>query len=139
VKVTKSPDNISSNTFPMKKLMSMLAIFIALTFAAVTASAVSYTVPVGQTLTLSVTAQGTTPFTYQWFYQAPGSTATPVAIAGATSVSYSPPKVTVANAASIAGTYTVVVSNAAGSTTSDQGIITVLLPPSNATVSATSI
>ncbi len=76
------------------------------------------TVNAGQTATFSVAASGTSPFTYQW--QKNGSD-----IAGATSSSLS-----VANAQDgDAGTYTVVVSNAAGSATSDGAALTVITPP----------
>lgn len=122
----------------MKKLISMLAIC----FAVVTASAASAVVPVGQTLTLTVTADGTQPFTYQWFRQAPPTAAAPnpvpIAIVGAITMPFVVGKVTTANAQAIAGTYTVVVSNAGGSTTSDTAVITILLPPSNAVIGASS-
>jgi pectate lyase len=72
----------------------------------------------GSTATFSVAASGTSPFTYQW--QKNGSD-----IAGATSSSLS-----VADAQDgDAGTYTVIVSNPAGSATSDGAALTVTTPP----------
>jgi len=50
------------------------------------------TVPSGSTATLSVTASGQTPFTYQWYEGASPSTANP--IAGATSSTYTTPPIT---------------------------------------------
>ncbi len=64
------------------------------------------TYPVGANLALSVSASGTGSLTYQWYYQA-NSGATPVAISGATSASY-----TVSNASGAAtGIYSVVVTD----------------------------
>lgn len=71
---------------------------------------------VGQSVTFSVTANGTAPFTYQWFKN--GS-----AISGAVAATYHIGTVTVADA----GTYSAVVSNPAGSTTSDQAVLSVAL------------
>ena len=73
----------------------------------------SVTINQGQSTTLSVTASGTSP-SYQW--QLNG---TP--ISGATSASY---------ATGSAGSYRVVVSNSAGSVTSNAATVTVILPPS---------
>jgi len=79
---------------------------------------------VGKPVTFSVVvAQGTLPFTYQWFKNG-------VAIVGATSSTY----LILAVAASDAGTYTVQVSNKAGNTLSDNGVITITVNPSGATV-----
>ncbi|MBV9928552.1 MAG: immunoglobulin domain-containing protein [Acidobacteria bacterium] len=78
----------------------------------------SQTVNAGQTATFNVAASGTSPFTYQW--QKNGSD-----IAGANASSLS-----LSNVQDVdAGTYTVVVSNAAGSATSGGAVLTVITPP----------
>lgn len=78
----------------------------------------SQSVPLGSYVQLSVVAQGTTPFFYQW--QKNGTN-----IPGATSTPY-----TILNAqASDSGNYTVIVSNIAGVVTSAVAVLTVNLPP----------
>lgn len=74
----------------------------------------------GSTITIEVTADGTTPFIYQW--QKEG-----VAIPGANSLSLVIPNATSASL----GNYTAVVANAAGSTISDRAIISAapIYPP----------
>ena len=68
--------------------------------------------------TFTVTATGSTPFTYQWLFNGAN-------LAGATASSY-----TVANAQSAnAGSYSVIVTNAYGSITSSTATLTVILPP----------
>ncbi len=94
----------------------------------------STTVNLGQTVTFSVVATGVGPFTYQWQKNS-GSGA--VNITGATSANYTTP-------ATVAGdnnaTFDVIVSNAAGSTTSASATLTlnfpptITVPPANATV-----
>jgi hypothetical protein len=69
---------------------------------------------IGQTVTFSVTADGTFPFTYQWYKD--GSD-----ITGATGGTYSISSVQLTDA----GTYSVVVTNSAGFATSDGAILTV--------------
>jgi len=84
----------------------------------ITTQPASQTVNAGQTATFNVAASGTAPFQYQW--QKNGSD-----IAGANASSLS-----LANAQDgDAGTYTVVVSNAAGSATSSGAVLTVITPP----------
>jgi hypothetical protein len=73
------------------------------------------TVTLGQTATFSVTVLGTSPFTYQW---QKGTTA----IAGATSSSYTTPATTTADNGS---QYSVVVTNAIASVTSNSATLTV--------------
>ncbi len=75
----------------------------------------SRTVTAGQTATFSVTATGTGPLSYQW--QKNGSS-----IGGATSPSYTTPATTTADNGS---TFRVVVSNSAGSATSNAATLTV--------------
>jgi hypothetical protein len=79
----------------------------------------SQTVPAGSTVTLSVSASGSQPFSYQWRRNG-------VSISGATTASY-----TISNVqTSQAGNYTVVVSNSSGTATSATAVLTVNVPPS---------
>ncbi len=76
------------------------------------------TVNEGQNATFSVVAAGTTPLSYQWTFGGGN-------ISGATASSY-----TITNAQSAnAGTYAVVVTNVAGTVTSANATLTVILPP----------
>src|SRR5207237_10968 len=75
----------------------------------------SQMVTADQTATFTVTATGTAPLSYQW--QRNGT-----AIGGATAASYTTPATT---AADNGDQFTVVVSNAAGSMTSDAAVLTV--------------
>src|SRR5438445_461880 len=75
----------------------------------------STTVSLGQTATFSVVANGTAPLTYQW--QKNGAS-----INGATAASYTTPATTTADNGS---TYQVVVSNSAGTATSNAAALTV--------------
>jgi GH25 family lysozyme M1 (1,4-beta-N-acetylmuramidase) len=78
----------------------------------------SQTVNQGQSATFSVVAAGTAPLSYQW-------TLNGANISGATASSY-----TINSAqATDAGTYAVVVNNVAGSVTSANATLTVILPP----------
>jgi hypothetical protein len=74
----------------------------------------SLTLSSGQAATLSVSAEGTQPFVYQWRKDG-------IDLPGATSASFAIPAVSSTDA----GAYTVVVSNAAGSTVSDAALLTV--------------
>jgi hypothetical protein len=81
----------------------------------ITSQPASQTITAGQTATFSVTASGTAPLTYQW--QKNG-----VAISGAASSSYTTPAETTSdNGAQFA----VVVSNSAGTATSNSAVLTV--------------
>jgi hypothetical protein len=85
------------------------------TTPSITTQPANQTVNVGQTATFSVTANGTAPLSYQW--QKGG-----VAVSGATSASYTTP----ATQASDTGTtFTVTVTNAAGSVSSSAATLTV--------------
>ena len=85
----------------------------------ITAQPASQTIAAGQTATFSVTATGTAPLSYQW--QKNGA-----AIAGATSSSYTTPAET---ASDNGAQFSVVVSNSAGTATSNAAILTVNAPP----------
>jgi hypothetical protein len=93
---------------------------------AITAHPSNITVNGGQPATFTVTANGSSPLAYQW--QKNDS-----AISGATSVSYTTPATTSADDGS---TFKVVVSNAAGSATSNSATLTVNTPQ-NVSVSVT--
>src|SRR6266513_1003477 len=81
----------------------------------ITRQPASQTVTAGQRATFTVTATGTAPLSYQW--QKNGT-----AIGGATAASYTTPATTVADNGN---QFTVVVSNAAGSVTSNAAALTV--------------
>jgi hypothetical protein len=76
------------------------------------------TVAEGATVTLTVTASGTQPLSYQWDLNGTN-------IVGATSSAY----IKSGTQAADAGSYTVVITNAAGSTSSIPAIVTVVIPP----------
>jgi hypothetical protein len=80
----------------------------------------SLTVTQGQTATFTVTATGTAPLSYRWYFN------TNTALSGATNASF-----TLSSAQSTnAGTYSVIITNLAGSVTSSNATLTVLVPPS---------
>jgi hypothetical protein len=93
-----------------------LTVNTAVSAPAITTQPAAKTVTEGSSVSFSVLASGTSPFTYQW--RKNGS-----AISGATGSSFS----IAAAALSDAGTYTVVVSNSAGSATSNGAFLTVNL------------
>jgi hypothetical protein len=82
---------------------------------AITSQPASQTITAGQTATFSVTASGTAPLTYQW--QKNG-----VAISGATSSSYTTPAETTSDNGA---QFSVIVSNSAGTATSNSAVLTV--------------
>ena len=86
---------------------------------AITTQPVSQMVVAGQTATFTVTATGTAPVSYQW--QSNGT-----AIGGATADSYTTPATTTSDDGD---QFTVVVSNAAGSVTSNAAALTVNAAP----------
>ena len=81
----------------------------------ITAQPSNQTVTAGQTATFSVTASGTAPLSYQW--QKNGAN-----ISGATSSTYATPATTTSDSGS---TFDVIVSNSAGSVTSNAATLTV--------------
>ncbi|HQL79764.1 MAG TPA: immunoglobulin domain-containing protein, partial [Verrucomicrobiota bacterium] len=84
----------------------------------IAASPQDQTVSVGDTATFTVTASGTPPLFYQWRFNGTD-------LAGQTTTALSLSNVQTTQA----GSYTVVVTNAAGSVTSAAGVLTVVLPP----------
>lgn len=102
----------------------------------ITTQPANQSVNAGQTATFSVVAGGTGPFTYQW-------TKGGVNVSGATSTSYTTPATTIADNNSV---FAVKVSNASGTTTSNNAVLSVLSGPttyneveSNNTTSAANV
>ncbi|MBL0210294.1 MAG: M4 family metallopeptidase [Holophagaceae bacterium] len=93
------------------------------TAPAITSQPASRSVTVGATATFSVTATGTAPMTYQWRKNG-------TAITGATSASYTTPATVASDNGS---TFSVVVSNSAGSATSTNATLTVTSVPPGTT------
>jgi hypothetical protein len=81
----------------------------------ITTQPANKTVTVGKTAKFSVTATGTNPFSYQWMKNG-------VNIVGATKASYTTPSTVPADNGSL---FSVKVSNAAGSATSTNALLTV--------------
>ncbi len=81
----------------------------------------SQAVALGQTATFSAAASGTDPLTYQW--QKNGT-----AISGAAASSYTTPPATISDSGA---KFRVLVSNSAGSATSNEAVLTVNNPPPN--------
>jgi hypothetical protein len=85
----------------------------------ITTQPANQTVTVGQTASFSVTATGTAPLAYQWFNGG-------VAIAGATSSTYTTPATVMGDSGSL---FTVTVTNAEGTVTSTAATLTVTAAP----------
>lgn len=94
-----------------------LAVSVPSAAPAITTSPASQSVVVGASVAFSVTASGTAPLGYQW--QKNGGV-----ISGATSAGYTIPSAQLADA----GSFSVIVSNAAGSATSAAAALTVSVP-----------
>ncbi|HEX9983066.1 MAG TPA: FG-GAP-like repeat-containing protein [Thermoanaerobaculia bacterium] len=92
----------------------------ACTAPAITAQPASRTITAGQTTTLSVTATGTAPLSYQWYIGSSGSTTSPIAGATGPSVTVNPQTST---------SYWVRVTNSCGSVNSTTATVTVSAPP----------
>jgi len=90
----------------------------------INAQPANQTVSVGQTATFSVGAAGTPPLTYQWQKNGPD-------IPGATSSSYTTPATTSADSGAM---FRVVITNSAGSVTSNSATLTVSTGPVASTV-----
>ena len=76
-------------------------------------------VPLGSNALLTVEASGSTPLSYQWYYEGTNL------LAGATNATLSLPQVQLANE----GDYSVVVANSVGSITSSNATVTVVINP----------
>jgi hypothetical protein len=90
-----------------------------LTAPTINSQPLSQTVSLGSNVTFTVAASGSTPMSYQWRFNAAN-------IAGGTSSSYTKNNAQATNA----GSYSVVVSNLAGTATSANAVLTVNTPPS---------
>lgn len=97
---------------------SSAAVLTVLVKPSISTQPLSQTVVLGKSVSFSVAVTGTAPFTYQWYKNS-------VAISGANSSSYSLASV----AAESAGSYTVKVSNSAGSVTSSAATLKVVTAP----------
>lgn len=109
VTVTNGAGSITSNP----------AVLTVITPPTITTQPSAQATPLGSNVSFNVNASGTSPFNYQW--QKDGSD-----IAGANSETLALSNVQDGDA----GTYTVVVSNAAGAATSSGAALTVITPPS---------
>ena len=121
VVVTNSAGSATSNT-------PTLTVNAAAVAPSITAQPANQTVTVGQTATFSVVASGTAPLTYQW-----KKNGTP--ITGATSASYTTPATVIGDNGA---TFSVVVTNSAGSATSNTATLTVNAAGTTPTITALS-
>ena len=97
---------------------SAVAVLTVVVPPTITTQPLSQTANQGTSVTFTVAASGTAPFSYQWRLNS-------VSISGATASSYTRANVQLTDA----GSYSVVVSNLAGSATSSNAILTVTIPP----------
>ncbi|MEQ2009067.1 MAG: immunoglobulin domain-containing protein [Limisphaerales bacterium] len=110
----EATDGVSTNPGPVWSFTTE-----AITPVSITTQPTNVTALVTSNAAFSVTAIGTGPLAYQWFFNSTN------ALAGATNTS-----LTLTNAQPTnAGNYTVVVTNAAGSVTSAVAVLMVLVPP----------
>lgn len=115
VVVSNSAGSVTSNNASV----TVQAVAVA---PAIGAQPATVTVTAGATASFSVAATGTAPLAYQWRLNG-------APIAGATSASYTTPATTLADNGA---QFSVVVSNSAGSATSNAATLTVNAPPSGA-------
>jgi hypothetical protein len=119
VVVTNKLDSIISNvatlTVSVTSADATLAVNAAAVAPSITTQPVSQTVTAGQTATFTVAATGAAPLSYQWKKNG-------ASISGATSSSYTTPTTT---SSDNGAQFTVVVSNSAGSVTSNAATLTV--------------
>ncbi|HEU4852048.1 MAG TPA: immunoglobulin domain-containing protein [Telluria sp.] len=113
---TRYSVTVSNATGQVTSNEALLTVTAAAVAPTITQQPASTTVNPGQTATFSVGAGGTAPLSYQWMRGG-------VAISGATAASYTTPAVTAGDNGSV---FTVVVSNAAGSATSNAATLTVM-------------
>src|SRR5262249_26352054 len=118
-----SGKTVQSITLPNDGNMEILAMTLTGSTSTVTAPSItsqlaSQSVNAGQSATFSVTATGTDPLSYQWQKQISGTWTN---LSGATSASFTLSSAQVAEA----GQYRVVVTNSAGSATSNAATLTV--------------
>jgi hypothetical protein len=106
--VTNSAGSATSNS-------ATLTVIAAVVTPSITTQPVSQSVTAGQTASFSVTAAGTAPLRYQWMKGG-------AAIGGATSSAYLTPATVIADNGAL---FTVVVTNSAGSATSNSATLTV--------------
>ncbi|TLY84561.1 MAG: hypothetical protein E6K35_14920, partial [Gammaproteobacteria bacterium] len=106
---------VSDAAGSMTSNAAALTVTLALVAPTITTQPASQTVSAGQTATFTVTAAGTAPLSYQW--QRNGT-----AIGAATAASYTTPATTASDSGD---QFTVVVSNTAGSMTSNAAALTV--------------
>ena len=112
VSVSNAADTVTSNP-------AQLTVTAVPVPPAITTQPANVTVAVGQTATFSVTATGTAPLAYQWKRNG-------VSIGGATTRTYTTGATTLGDNGA---TYTVSVSNSAGTVTSNPAQLTVTVPP----------
>jgi len=124
---TASSDNNAQFTVTVtnsvKSVTSSAAVLTVTAPTTISAQPAGKTVSVGQTATFSVTATGSGTVSYQWKKNG-------TAINGATSATYTTPA---AAASDNGSTFTVTVTSAGGSVTSNNAILTVNIPPSMTT------
>ena len=106
---------VSNSVGTVQSEAARLTVMAAAVAPTIVAQPANQTVTAGQTASFSVTANGTTPLSYQW--QKNGAP-----IAGATAATYTTPATTSADNGAL---FAVVVSNAAGSVTSANATLTV--------------
>jgi hypothetical protein len=124
--VTTSADNgsqfsvvLTDNNSTLTSSTAVLTVTASAVAPSITSQPASKSVAAGQTATFSVSAAGTSPFTYQWKKNG-------AAISGATAASYTTPATTSADNNS---QFTVTVSNSVSSVTSSAAVLSVSLPP----------
>jgi hypothetical protein len=128
---TTSADNgakfdvvVSNSVNSVTSTQATLTVSVAAVAPTITTQPANQTVTAGQTATFSVTASGTAPLSYQWQKNA-------APITGATAASYTTPVTTTADSGEL---FRVVVSNLAGSATSNTATLTVNPGTSNSSV-----
>ncbi len=105
----------------MKSILTLISLLFC---ASAFAQEKIYQGAAGALVTMTASADGTAPFTYQWFKDG-------VAITGTAATQVFP------LSAATAGSYTVKITNPAGSATSAPAKIVLILPPSNVRLDAT--